>query len=194
MLGRALGRETHRLVVVHIHDLGLGPLGADRLQALDRRALGHVDHGLLLELAGHPGHAAAMVAVGGGGEDHFAEARAHRVADHHFIRQLADVLPQPLGDVPGHGVRAAKRLEGLEAETLRFVLDVDAAHAQVRREAIQGGERRRCIAGNRAVERQRPGELGWRKLGHRSRRGLGKGGFVEKQIQLVRHVSFLVLS
>ena len=194
MLGRALRGHAHRLVVVHVHDLGLGPLGADRLQALDRRALGHVDHGLLLELAGHPGHAAAVIAVGGGGEDHLAKARAHRVADHHFIRQLADVLPQPFGDVPGHRVGAAERLEGLEAKTLRLVLDVEAAQAKMRREAIKGRERRWRVAGNGAVKCQRLAQLGPRKIGHRGRRRLGEGGLVEKQIQLLRHEFFLLLS
>ena len=72
-LGGLGGGHADAVVVVDFLDGYLGPLFGDVVEAGLAAALGHVDHGLLAQLIRRPGHAPAMVAVGGGEEGGLAE-------------------------------------------------------------------------------------------------------------------------
>ncbi len=60
-----LGRERDRVVVGARRDDHLGALGGDAVDAGVGRAVGHEDRGGQAQQFGHPGHGAAVVAVGG---------------------------------------------------------------------------------------------------------------------------------
>ena len=152
LLGALVGK-AHRVVVVQVGDGGVRPQRLDVVQPLQRRALGHVDHSLLLEAVGCPGHAAAVVAVGGGDKGDLAQLGPHLVAHQPFIGQLADVHAQPAGDVAADGVAAAQHLEGVQAEAVALVLDVDAAQAQFARKPAQIHQRGGGVFREAGVER-----------------------------------------
>ena len=79
-------RQADRVIIVILGDLRLGALGADVLQPLRRAPLGHVDHRLLAQQPGRPGHSAAVVSVGGSDEGDVPSAR--RAAGAHSSSKL----------------------------------------------------------------------------------------------------------
>ena len=111
-----------------------------------------MDHGLLPQLVGRPGHAPAVVSVGGGEEGGLAELPLQLLAGQVVIGHLRHVAAHLMGDIPGHGKGAAQHLEGVEAEAEGFVLDEQAAQAQILGHAVQPGQRRNGILGEAGVE------------------------------------------
>jgi hypothetical protein len=117
---------------------------------------------------GGPGDAAAVIAVGGGDEDHVLRLLPHLGRGEQGEIRLVGVEAQLLTDHLAHGEDAAEALEGVEAElgeALRFVLDVDAPDAQLLRKAAERDEGRGTVKGQRPVEAQDPGGLFGRQIG-----------------------------
>ena len=127
---RPLVGQAHSVVIVQFGDGGVGSQGPDVLQPLQGRALGHVDHRLLPQAVGGPGHAPAVVAVGGGDEGDIPQLFPSLLAGHPVVGELADIHPQPPGQVAADGEAAPQHLEGVETEAVAFVLDIDPAQAQ----------------------------------------------------------------
>ena len=152
--------HAHAVVVVHFLDGHLGALGGDVVEAGLAAALGHVDHGLLAQLVGGPGHAAAVVAVGGSEEGGLTEVPAEGLAGEIVIGHLRHIPAHLLGDVPAHGEGAAQHLEGVESEAVGFVLHVQATQPQILGHAVQLGQRRDGVLREAAVE-----EAGLRHVG-----------------------------
>ena len=152
-LGGLGGGHANALIVVHILDGDLGPLFLDVLKAALRAALGHMDNGLLAQLIGSPGHAPAMVAVGGGEEGGLAELPAEGLAGQIVIGHLADVPVHLLGDIPCHGKGAAQHLEGVEPEAERLILHIQAAQAQILGHTVQTGQGRDGILRKAVMEK-----------------------------------------
>ena len=146
------GSHTDAVVVVDLLDGDLSALLGDVVKAGLAGALGHVHHGLLAQLVGRPGNAAAMVAVGGGEEGGLAELFTESGAGEIFIGHLAHVPAHLLGNVAAHGKGAAQNLERVEAEAVGLILDIYAAQAQVLCHAVQLGKGSDGILGEAAVE------------------------------------------
>ena len=151
-LGGLGGGHAHAVVVVDVLDGDLRTLLGDVVETRLRGALGHVHDGLLVQLVGGPGNAAAMIAVGGSEERGLAKVGAELLAREVVVRHLGDVLAHLLGDVAGHGEGAAKHLEGVEAKAVALVLDVEAAQAQELGHAVELGERGHRVLGKSPVE------------------------------------------
>ena len=94
-------------------------------------------HGLLPQLVGRPGHAPAVVAVGGGEEGGLAERLLQPVAGQVVIGHLGHVPAHLLGDVAGHGEGAAQHLEGVQTKPEGFVLYKQPGQPQVAGHAVQ---------------------------------------------------------
>ena len=148
------------VVVVDFLDGHLGPFLGNVVKAGLAAALGHVYHGLLAQLIGRPGHAPAMVAIGGGEEGGLAELPAEGLAGQVVIGHLGHVPAHLLGDVAAHGERTPQHLEGVEAEAVGFVFHVEARQAQVFGHAFQPGQGGDGILGEAAVEK-----AGFRHIG-----------------------------
>ena len=146
------GGHADALVVVDLLDGHLGALGGDVVKARLRGALGHVHDGLLAELVGGPGNAAAVVAVRGGEERGLAEVLGELVGGEVVERAVGDVLARLVGDVVGHGERSAEHLEGVEAEAVGLVLDAQVAKAQASGLAVEARERRHGVLREALVE------------------------------------------
>ena len=99
-----------------------------------------------------------MVAVGGGDEGDVTQLLPDLLAGHPLIGQLADVHPQPPGQVAADGEAPPQHLKGVEAEAVAFVLDIDAAQAQCPGQAGEVGKGGDRILGEAGVER--PGLFG----------------------------------
>ena len=162
-LGGLRRGHADAVVVVHVLDGDLGALLGDVLIPGLAGALGHVDHGLLAQLVGRPGHATAVVAVGGGEEGGLPELLAEGLAGEIVIGHLGDVPAHLLGDVAGHGKGPPQHLEGVEAEAEGLVLHEQAPQPQVPGHAVQPGKGRDGVLGKAAVEE--PG-LGHVPQGH----------------------------
>ena len=145
-------RQADRVIIVILGDLRLGALGADVLQPLRRAPLGHVDHRLLAQQPGRPGHSAAVVSVGGSDEGDVPQRPAGGGGAQLLKAHLLQGLPQLFRQTPGHGIAPAQRLEGVEAEPLGLILDPDLGHAQTVGQAVQGYQRSGGIARQAAVE------------------------------------------
>ena len=111
-----------------------------------------MDHCLLAQLVGRPGHAPAVVAVSGGEEGRLTEFLAEGLAGKVVVGHLTHVPAHLLGDVAGHGKGAAQHLEGIQAKTVGLVLNKEAPQAQVLCHAVQAGQRCDGILGKAAVE------------------------------------------
>ena len=126
-----LGRALDRVVVRPVDDLDAGALRGDRLAPGGDHVRRHEDRGLEAALARHAGDRAAVVAVGRAGEPRAVAAGLERAVD------------RP---------RRAEDLERGQPQPARLVLDPHAGDA----ERLGGGarvhERRRRIAGQRAME------------------------------------------
>ena len=152
-LGGLGGGHADAVVVVDLLNGDLGSLFGDVVKAGLAAALGHVDHGLLAQLIRRPGHAPAMVAVGGGEESGLAELPAEGLAGQIVIGHLGHVPAHFLGDVPAHGEGAAQDLEGVEAEAVRLVLHIEARQPQILGHAVQLGQGGDGVLGEAAVEK-----------------------------------------
>ena len=131
-------------------------------------------HSLLAQLVGGPGHAAAVVAVGGGEEGGLSEFLAEGLAGEIVVGHVGHVPAHLLGDVARHGEGAAQHLKGVEAEAVALVLDVHAAKTQVLGHTVQLGQGGDGVLGEAAVEgtglghvvQGHDGELAVLALGH----------------------------
>ena len=128
-LSLAVG-QPHRVVVVQVGDGGVRALGPDVGQTLGSGTLGHVHHRVLPQLVGGPGHAAAVVAVGGGDKGDLAQLGAHLFRNHLVVGQFADIHTQPPGQVTADGKAAAQHLESIQAEPVAFILYIRSAQTQ----------------------------------------------------------------
>ena len=122
--------HTNRIVIVHIDDLSGSAFVTDRGQTLLRRALWHINHGVLLQLARHPCHAATVVAISGGSKRDSLQIVMNLFAGHHVKRQFTDILTNQFSDMARHRIGATQRFEGFQAKTLRFIFEVDIFYAQ----------------------------------------------------------------
>ena len=159
MLLRHPVRQADRVIIVILGDLRLGALGADVLQPLRRAPLGHVDHRLLAQQPGRPGHSAAVVSVGGSDEGDVPQRSAGGGGAQLLKAHLLQGLPQLFRQTPGHGIAPAQRLEGVEAEAEGLILHEQATQAQVLGHAVQPGQRRDGILGKAAVEESSLGHV-----------------------------------
>ncbi len=111
-----------------------------------------VDDAAAAELLRAPGHGAAVVAVGGGGEAEIAQMVADgggfELGDGEFAVADAEALAEKLVEREG----AAEDLEGVQAEALGLVLDPDAADAEHVGEPGQALEGAHAVAFELAVE------------------------------------------
>ena len=188
-LAHAVGQPNGVVVVIR-SDLSLRPLGADVLQPLLSTALGHIDHRLLPQQTGAPGHAAAVVAVGGGDEGDIPQFPAGVLAAELVKGQLVQFFAQPFGQVLAHGVTAAQRLEGVQAKAVGFVLDPELPYPQPRGQGGTLHQRGGGVTGQSGVEPA--GGLGLFQVGQRQR----CGGFfpaLANQISKVFHCGALLI-
>ena len=148
-----LGGKAHAVVVVELLDRDLGALLGDVVKAGLRGTLGHVDHGVLVEAVGSPGHAAAVVAVGGGEEGRVAKVVLELVGGQVVKVAVRNVATGLLGDVAGHGEGAAEDLERVEAKAVALVLHVEAAETKAVGHAGEVGERSHGVLREALVER-----------------------------------------
>ena len=146
------GGHAHALVVVDLFDGHRGALGGDVIEAGLGGTLGHVHDGLLAEPVGSPCHAAAMVAVGGGKEGGLAKVLGKLIGGQVIEGALGNVLAGLVGNVVGHGKRAAQDLKGVEAKAIALVLNAQVGQAQARGLAVQAGKRSDGVLGERLVE------------------------------------------
>ena len=153
------GGHAHAVVVVHVLDGDGGALLGDVVVRL-RAALGHMDHRLLAQLMGRPGHAAAVIAVGGGEEGGLAEVPAQGLAGQIVVGHLRHVAAHLLGDVPRHGKGAAQHLEGVQTETKALILYEQARQAQISGHTVQPGQRSDGVLGKAAVKKAGLGHIG----------------------------------
>ena len=107
------GRHAHTFVVVDLLDGDGGALPGNVVEADAGAALGHVDDRLLTQLAGRPGHAPSVVAVGGRKERGLSELPAEPLAGQVVIVQLRHVPSQTAGDVLAHGEGTAQHFKGV---------------------------------------------------------------------------------
>ena len=155
MLGlRGLGGgHTDAVVIIDLFNGHLGPFLGDVVKAGLGAALGHMDHGLLTQLIGRPGHAPAVIAVGGGKEGGLPEGGAEGGAGEVVVGQLRDILSHFPGNIPGHSEGTAQHLKGVEAEAVGLVLHIQAGQAQITGHAVQPGQGGDGVLGKAAVER-----------------------------------------
>ena len=146
------GGHAHALVVVDLFDGHRGALGGDVIEARLGGTLGHVHDGLLAQLVGSPCHAAAMVAVGGGKEGGLAKVLGKLIGGQVIEGALGNVLAGLVGNVVGHGKRAAQNLKGVEAKAIALVLNAQVGQAKARGLAVQVGKRSDGVLGERLVE------------------------------------------
>ena len=149
-------RKAHTVVVVHILDGDRRPFPGDVVEAHLRAAPGHVHHGPLAQLPRRPGHAPAVVAVGGGEEGGLAEVPAQLFAGEVVIGHRLDGLVGLLGDVPRHGEGSAQYLEGVQAEAVALVLDIQPAQPKPPGHIVQPRQRRDGILGKGFEKRPGP--------------------------------------
>ncbi len=121
------GSQADAVVVIQLLNGDLGALLGDVVKPGLAAALGHVDHRLLAQFVGGPGHAPAVVAVGGGEERGLAKLPAEVLAGQVVVGHLGHVPVHLLGDVPGHGEGTAQHLEGVETEAVGLVFHKQAA-------------------------------------------------------------------
>ena len=152
VLRGGLAGQFHRAVVIELGDRSVGARPADVLEAFGGAALGHVDDAALLQLRGRPGHAAAVVAVGGGDEGGAVDLRQHFGAGQLREGQRIGLEPEAFGDAAAKAVAAAEHFESVEAEAAAFVLDAQRGDPQFARQARQIGQRRGRVLGKAAVE------------------------------------------
>ena len=132
--------------------------GADGFHAAVHRSGGHEDHRVTAQTMGGPGHALAVVAIGGGdGQAHIAVGE-----------ELVD------------GVGSAQGFEGVEAKALGLILDVDPLHPQLLGQVGQRHQRGGLVPGQGAVEGSHVGEGLWVAA---VRQGLPAGVGVDDQFQ-----------
>ena len=146
------GGHAHALVVVDLFDGHRGALGGDVIEAGLGGTLGHVHDGLLAQLVGRPCHATAMVAVGGGKEGGLAKVLGKLIGGQVIEGALDNVLAGLVGNVVGHGKRAAQNLKGVEAKAIALVLNAQVGQAKTRGLAVQAGKRSDGVLGERLVE------------------------------------------
>ena len=144
--------QAHRVVIVQVGDLRLGPLGPDILQPLPGAPLGHVHHRPVAQLPGGPGHSPAVVAVGGGDEGPLPQLLPGLRRLQRLKGELVLGQPQLFPQMPGHGIAAPQGLEGVQAEALGLVLHQHLGHPQPTGQVVQSGERSGLIARDGAVE------------------------------------------
>src|SRR5699024_1209583 len=96
---RLSGGHANAFVVVHVLNGHLGAFLGDVLKARLAAALGHMYHSLLPQLMRCPGHAAAMVSVGGGEEGCLAKLPLQLFTGEVVVGHLGHVPPHLVGDV-----------------------------------------------------------------------------------------------
>ena len=187
--GGLSGGHADAVVVVDLLDGHLSALPGDVVKAALGAALGHMDHRLLPQPAGRPGHSPAVVAVGGGKEGGLPEFLPEPGAGEVLIGQLRHIPSQLLGDIPGNGKGAPQHLKGVETEAEGLVLDPQAAQAQPPGHAVQPGQRGGGVLGEGAVKG--PG-LGRVLQGHNPQAAVLTGGqVVQGPFYVVSHPVFL---
>lgn len=152
VLRSGIAGQRHGIVVIEFRNRRVGACPADVLEALGGAALGHVNDATLFQLGGRPGHAAAVVAVGGGDEGGTVDLRQHFGAGQLREGQRIGIEPEPFGDAAAEAVAAAEHFESVEAEAMAFVLDAQRRDAQFARQMRQVGQRRGGVLGKAAVE------------------------------------------
>ena len=93
-----------------------------------------------------------MVAVCGGKEDGLPQLFPQGGGGEKIIAGFSDVPPKLSGDVPPDGIGAAEHLEGVEAESVGFVLDEHPPDPEGRGETGKVCERRYRILGKALME------------------------------------------
>ena len=111
-----------------------------------------------------------MVAVGGGYEGDVAELLPHFRRAEFFTRKRFNGRPQFRGQVASHGVSPAQHLEGVEPETLGFVLDENATQTKIGGQRPQPDQRGGRVFGKTLVKSLRP--RGFLQAVRRKPRGL----------------------
>ena len=149
---RLSGGHANAFVVVHVLNGHLGAFLGDVLKARLAAALGHMYHSLLPQLMRCPGHAAAMVSVGGGEEGCLAKLPLQLFTGEVVVGHLGHVPPHLVGDVACHGEGAAQYLECVETKAEGLVLDEQAAQTQILRHAVKPSQGRDGILGETGVE------------------------------------------
>ena len=139
--GRFRRRQTHTVVIVDRFDGDLRALSGDIVKAALGGAFGHMDDGLLAQTLRRPGHAPAVIAVGGGEERGLTKGALEVLAGEIVIGHFGHIPAQLTGDVPGHGKGAAQDLEGVQAEPVGLVLEPDAPQPQAFGQLVQLGQR-----------------------------------------------------
>ena len=141
--------------------------------------------GLLAELVGGPGHAAAVVAVGGGEEGGLAEVGGELVGGQVVVGAVGNVLAGLVGNVVGHGEGATQDLERVEAKAAALVLDAEVAQAQASRLAVKTSKRGHGVLGEALVESTRLGNV---IQGHDAEVGIiALGHLVDGPLDLLDH-------
>ena len=148
--------QPHRVVIVQVGDLRLGPLGPDIVQPLPGAALGHIDYRFVAQLPGRPGHAPSVVAVRSSDKGEFSQLlpdlRLHQRLKGNLLLRPA----QPLSQAAGHGIAAAQGLEGVQTEPPGLVLHQHLRHAQLLGQMVQRNQGRRRITWNRLMKTAGP--------------------------------------
>ena len=131
------GGSGNRAIIVQVGDGHFGVAdGTDGFHAAGHRAGRHKDHRMTAQAVGRPGHALAVVAVGGGdGESYVAVGK-----------ELVD------------GVGSAQGFEGVEAKAFGLILDIDSLHAHLLGKVGQRHQRGGLVPGQGAVEGTHVGE------------------------------------
>ena len=147
--------------------------------------------GLLAELVGGPGHAAAVVAVRGGEKRRLAEVTRELVAREVVVGHLGDRAADLARDVVGHGEGAAEHLERVEAKAVGLVLDGEVREAQLPRQRVELGEGRDVVLREAPVEAAR--RLHVLERHDAQVRIVALGHLVDDPLDLLAHASSLLL-
>ena len=117
--------HAHSIVIIDIRNIGFGTKRFDSLQTRKLCSLRHQHDSFLLQTAGSPGNASAMIAVGSSNKDQLAQLlfylRCHKLV----IGKLFHRKLQTLGKLTGNSVAAAQNLEGIQAEAIAFILNIN---------------------------------------------------------------------
>lgn len=102
------------------------------------RSFGHVDDAGIAQLAGCPCQPPAVVAVRCADKGNLSCGCSGGGGVKHAPRKALGWQAHALGKAAGHGVGAAKHLEGIEAEAVRFILYADVFQTKACRPAPAG--------------------------------------------------------
>ena len=165
------GGQAHRVVVVEVGDLCPGPQGQNIVQPFLGAPLGEIDHRPAAQFPGRPGHAPAVVSVGGGDEGDLSQLFPGFGLGEGGERELVPLQSQFFSHPPGNGPAASQSLKSIEPKPLGLILHPQLGYSQFPGQGWQRDQRGWLIAGDGAVKVHGP----LHRLCVRMRQGGGLG-------------------